>query len=136
MIDHILTFEDETSCPFPKGDGPCWLADGRTYMPVQVVMAEAVYDEEGNPTTPAVLAPGYWIVVRARERVAEIEALAGHCLTTDSVLAAAREPFVYVSKFQSDTQLGRISPVFAGDDYPLPSGPASGLEPFVIPADQ
>jgi hypothetical protein len=132
MIDHILTFADEASCPLPKGDGPCWRASGRTYMPVQVVMQDAAIDEEGNVTTPAVLAPGYWMVVRARERVAEIEALAGHCLTTDSDLAAAGEPFIYVSKFQPDTQLGRISPVFAGDDYPFPTGPASNLAPYVI----
>jgi hypothetical protein len=132
MIDHILTFADQASCSLPSGSGPSWRADGRTYMPVQVVMTDAVIDEDGNVTTPAVIAPGYWIVVRARERVAEIEALPGHLLTTDSDLAAAGKPFIYVSKFAADTQLGRISPVFAGDAYPFPSGPASNLAPSMI----
>lgn len=132
MIDHILTFENQESCPFPQGAGPCWDDNGLTYMPVVVAMSDAVVDDDGEMVAPAVFAPGYWIVVRARERVAEIEALSGHCLTTDSELAAAGEPFIYVSKFQPETMLGRIGPVFAGDDYPFPTGPASGLEPYVI----
>src|SRR5690242_12804162 len=131
MIDHILTFTDKASCPW-QGSGPCWREDGRTYMPVSIVMSDAVVDTDGNVTTPEVLAQGYWMVVRAKERIAEIEALSGHYMTTDSELALAGEPFVYVSKFQPTTILGRISPVFAGDDYPFPSGPASNLEPYLI----
>jgi len=132
MIDHILNFQDVSSCPFEVQNSISWTKNLQTYMPVKVVIQDAIINSNNEITTSEILAPGYWIVVRSNVRSARIESIPGHCLTTDSVLASENKPFVYVSKFQPTTVLGRITPVFSGDSYPFPSGPASNLEQYLI----
>jgi len=131
MIDHILCFA--TAEARPQSDAPCWLDDkGRTWMQVDCVIADATFDAGGMQTAPAIVAPGAWAVCRAASVQDDISALPECLIIADSVRAAKGEPFVLMSRLLPDTPLGKISPVFAGDAYPFPSGPASGLLPLMV----
>ncbi|WP_182085193.1 hypothetical protein [Aureimonas sp. ME7] len=134
MIDHVLMFG--TKADRPTGDGaPCWLDEGgRTWMPVDVIVVEAAQGEAEDDLSPAIHAPGAWMVIRTLERDEEIEEHPGCFLVSDSERAARGEPFVLLSRFQPETLLGRITPVFAGDAYPFPTGPASNLQAFMADA--
>ncbi len=102
-------------------------------MPVRCILTDAIYDaSSGELVTPAVEAPGAWMVVRASEVQPDLLDDPRCLIVTDSDRAARGEPFVLVMRLQPDTLLGRIEPVFAGDRYPFPAGPAGGLEVLMV----
>jgi hypothetical protein len=54
---------------------------------------------------------------------------------TDATAAAAGQPWVIHYRWPLETILGRVVPVWAGDDYPIPAGqPASALDQWLVPA--
>lgn len=137
-IDYLLCYEDASARasafppPVDEGGNPvpvsCWDDTGRTVMPVTI--AQATEDD------PAVHPPGSWLAIRVAARDPEIEAMEECLLATDTALAAAGERFVIFYRFQASTPLGAVSPVFAGDAYPMPHGePASSLDDWLIEAD-
>ena len=103
-------------------------------MPVRVIVADAVMSEDGETViTPPIIAPGVWMAVHTAERVSDIENMAECELCTDSELAAAGEPYVHFCRLEPTTILGQVSPVFAGDTYPIPVGePAEALVEWLI----
>lgn len=133
MFDHILCYPTEAERPAAQ-NGLASFEDeaGRTWMRVSCMISDATSDPvTGEVITPPVLAPGFWMVVRASARQADLEENPYCLIVTDSDRAAEGLPFVLVSKLLADTPLGRISPVFAGDAYPFPQGPASELLPLM-----
>lgn len=138
MIDYLLLFPDDitrTATYAPEeGNPPGWVEDGVLIAPVTIMVIPPVVDIEGAITEPAVFAPGAWLRLRAPSRIPEIENAPNCLLATDSDLAAAGEPYVYFYRFQPNTVLGQISPMFAGDEYAIPTGqPASVLDSMIIP---
>ena len=140
MFDHILCYPsaaDRPAGPLDDDGKPLglmsWQDDaGRTWMPVRCIVSDAVYDDAGDLVSPAIEAPGVWMVVRTVERDPYLEADDRCLIVSDSDRATAGLPFVLISKLQPATILGRIDPVFAGDDYPFPTGPASNLNTLLI----
>lgn len=141
MLDHILCYPDAASRPVgPLDDDgrplgyPSWDdAQGRTWMPVRCILEDVTYDTEtGELVTPAVEAPGAWMVVRAAEVQPDLLDDPRCLIVTDEARAARGGPFVVVMRLQPETLLGRIEPVFAGDRYPFPAGPASQLIPLMV----
>lgn len=96
MTDYLLRFDRAGDIDLPSGEGPCWLADGKTIMPVEVVTVEAVYSEGEEPEvlTPQEVAPGHWFVV-----------------ATDA-------PFDHPAILPWADNPGRVTPTFAGRDFP------------------
>lgn len=140
MYDHIFFYETEADRPVGPLDDkgvplgfPSWSdAEGAIWMPVNCIVEPATHDENGDVLSPEVKAPGAWFVVRTSERNSSLEN-EPHCLiVSDSERAAKGEPFVLISKLNPETVLGKIDPVFAGDDYPFPSGPAANLATLMV----
>ena len=144
MFDHILCYANAADRPAgPLGaDGapfgyPSWDDEqARTWAPVKCIISDAVYTRRDDGShaivTPAVHAPGHWMVVRTVARDAELEADPRCLIVSDSRRAAAGKPFVLLCRLAQETLLGRISPTFAGDAYPFPAGPASALAPLMV----
>ena len=140
MLDHILCYasaSDRPAGPLDEVGQPLGLSSweddaGRTWMPVRCIITDAIYDDAGGLVSAAAEAPGVWMVVRTVRRDQDLEADDRCLIVSDSDRAAAGLPFVFLSKLQPDTILGRIDPVFAGDNYPFPTGPASNLVPLMI----
>lgn len=135
MLDHILCYPsaaDRPAGPHDEDGQPLGLSSweddaGRTWMPVRCIITDAVHDDAGDLVSAALEAPGAWMVVRTVKRDPDLEADDRCLIVSDSDRAAAGLPFVFLSKLQPGTILGRIDPVFAGDDYPFPTGPAANL---------
>lgn len=138
MLDHILCYPDaRPSGPLGDDGKPlnvsAWDDEaGRTWMPVDCIVADAVISAAGELVKPAIYAPGSWMVVRTRGEDAALAADPRCLLIADSERAGRGEPFVLVCKLNPDTLLGKILPVFAGDRYPFPAGPASNLESLMV----
>lgn len=141
MFDHILCYSDAADRPTGPVDDdgralgyPSWDDEqGRTWMPVRCILTDAIHDAETcDLVTPAVEAPGAWMVVRASEVQPDLLDDPRCLIVTDEERAARREPFVVVCKLAPETLLGRIEPLFAGDAYPFPAGPASQLIPLMV----
>ena len=134
MFDYLLCYTTEAERPaVPSALAAFEDGAGRTWMPVSCILDEGTFDPvTGEVITSPVLAPGLWMVVRAETRQADLEADPSCLIVTDSERAARGLPFVLVSKLLPETPLGRVSPVFAGDAYPFPQGPASGLLPLMV----
>jgi len=138
MIDYLLLFPDDsarTAAYAPEeGNPPGWIENGVFIAPVTIMVSPPVVDAEGIITEQAVFAPGAWLRLRAVSRIPEIENAPNCLLATDNDRAAAGEPYVYFYRFQPDTVLGQISPMFAGDEYAIPTGqPVSVLDSMIIP---
>lgn len=142
-IDYLLRLEDQEAAdvafPPPLGrDGQprrvaSWLDQGRTVLPTRVVIRPAEYDDEGAETVSEIVAPGYWLVLRCAERDPAIEAMPECMSATDSALAGTGAPWIIFHRFAPDAVLGRVEPIFAGDQYPFqPGQPASTLDQWVI----
>lgn len=136
MFDHIMCFAAVDDIPQRQPSVAAWDdEDGRTWMPVSCIIADAMLDNAtGEVISPPIMAPGIWVVVRAASRQADLEDDPRCLIVTDSERAAEGLPFVLINKLQTDTPLGRITPVFAGDAYPIPQGPASLLVPLMVTA--
>ncbi len=141
MLDHILCYLDAADRPAGPVDDdgrllgyPSWGDErGRTWMPVRCILTDPIHDaSSGDLVMPAVEAPGAWMVVRAATMQPDLLDDPRCLIVTDSDRAARGEPFVVVMRLQPETLLGRIEPVFAGDAYPFPRGPASNLDLLMV----
>ena len=137
MIDHILVYPTaaarDASWPAPEGDPPSWTVDGRDVMPVRIVHERAVYGADLSLVSPEVVAPGAWLVVRTRDRDAELEAMPQSVIITDAARAAAGQPYVIKCTVSPQTVLGQVDPVWAGAIYAIPVGePAETLIAWLI----
>jgi hypothetical protein len=139
MIDYLIVFPNDparsAAFPTPKESpyAPCWEALGGTAMPTRIVVADIVMSEDGEVASPAVYGAGSWMAVRCDQRSPDIEAMPNCMIATSNDLAQAGEPYVYFCRLASETIMGRVDPVFAGDGYPfLPGQPASALDAWMI----
>lgn len=125
MIDHLLRFTDRASAEAVWPDpnvGPCWRSDEGTVMPVRMIVARAVFDDEGAEISPEVAATGYWLAIRTEAPSDVIAAMPECMVITDSELAKTGGDYVHLSRIAPDTVLAQVDPTFAGDRYPFPPG--------------
>lgn len=116
----------------PLHFGAVW-GEADTYLVVQVVLADAVYSEpDGELVTPAILVPGFWMVVRKPALDADLVALEQCIVATDIDLAQAGQPFILYKREATPwaALTARVEPIFAGEDYPM--GPGVGPHLLVI----
>lgn len=135
MIDHLILLEtapDLSALGIAGFDGINPVTgefEGRRVdvIPVTVIRAEAVPGtDESDPGTPAEIAPGFWLCVRAD---APLDLPWPVVTITDSDRAARGEPFVLTlgEGWEWHHLTGRVWPVWAGTDYPFGPGMGPGM---------
>lgn len=124
---------------------PCWNATGPEgsflIHPCGVRMTDSTYDEDGELKMSATCALPSWAVFRGQTRSPALEALTytvqgvtrPYCLmTTDRNLSVQGLPFIYQHQHAPNTTLGQVTPLLAGDNYPMPAANSDDLGPFMI----
>ncbi|OLP59021.1 hypothetical protein BJF93_03575 [Xaviernesmea oryzae] len=101
-------------------------------MPVTALLSDAEFDDAGNPTRPAVYAPGAWLIIRAETPQADLIEDPFCVLVADSLRAQQGQSFVLANRLSSDTMLAHLTPVFAGDVYPFGQAPVRIKPEWVI----
>lgn len=114
--------DDDGAVTTPK----TFSADGNFYIVGQMVFARAVYDDDGNETSPQIVSPNTWFNVRTRSRDDTIWTWAHNGAPLAMVEAEARA-FSSSGKFirrerlsaimQPTDPLGSFEPVPASEHY-------------------
>jgi hypothetical protein len=124
VIDHLLTFATEAAAhtaldSLGYGTGGTSWDLSRVNPNIQIITAEAVWNNATNPptlVTPAVVKPGWWIMISLPALDATLQGLGGAAAILDR--DGAVRVWVTATALQAvSLASARIAPVFCGSQY-------------------